>query len=582
MVERELPHAQKGVPKRRRPRTLLRSTLSLAVSVAVCFGSGPAFADGLDDRRDEVNQQIDAGNDRVASSEGAAERAAENLAKAREQLSAAESKLAETQADLSAARAAEQEIAEQLADATEKLETAQERVAEAERKVEEQRKKVGEVVRSGYQQRNDLAGAGIALGTDDAGDLANKTQWTSTMHDSTNADLKAFEAAQKDLEEKRDALASAKAVLAEKKQAAAENVSSKQSLADAASQQQAQVSQYVAASKEAKRTADAQAEADREYLAALETERSAVEERIAERVEESRQTTAEQAVAEREAREQAAAERAAEQDPEATQEPEPTVEPTQEPEAVQEQPSAEEAAEAAAEETVAEEPEPTQEPEPEATQEPEPEATQEPEPETTSDESQQAAEEASAAEAEAAAAQAEADAAQQEADRAAEEGAIERSQAPEAAPKEDSGEARDATGVAPAGNGFVRPSEGEVTSPYGMRLHPILGVWKLHDGTDFGAGCDTPIVAVKDGVVTEKYFNAGYGNRLQVDHGDFNGQNMVTSYNHASEFIVNPGDHVTQGQVLGYIGSTGYSTGCHLHFMVYLDGETVDPMTVIG
>lgn len=113
-------------------------------------------------------------------------------------------------------------------------------------------------------------------------------------------------------------------------------------------------------------------------------------------------------------------------------------------------------------------------------------------------------------------------------------------------------------------------------------MHPVLNVYKLHDGTDFGAGCGTPIRAVSDGVVTESYFNAGYGNRLMVDHGNVNGENIVSSYNHATEYIVSPGQQVTQGQTLGYVGSTGYSTGCHLHFMVYSNGEAVDPMGYLG
>nr|WP_232531245.1 M23 family metallopeptidase [Microlunatus antarcticus] len=112
-----------------------------------------------------------------------------------------------------------------------------------------------------------------------------------------------------------------------------------------------------------------------------------------------------------------------------------------------------------------------------------------------------------------------------------------------------------------------------------MRLHPVLHVWKLHDGTDFGAGCGAAIHAAADGVVAEKYYNAGYGNRLMIDHGKVDGKYVTTGYNHAIRYVVGVGDHVKQGQVIGYVGTTGYSTGCHLHLMVWLNGGMVNPMS---
>ncbi len=122
-------------------------------------------------------------------------------------------------------------------------------------------------------------------------------------------------------------------------------------------------------------------------------------------------------------------------------------------------------------------------------------------------------------------------------------------------------------------SGLASPIPGaSITSPYGMRFHPILHVWKLHDGTDFGAGCGTPIRAAASGTVTEEYYNGGYGNRLFIDHGV-----MTTSYNHMSGYAVHVGAHVTQGQIIGYVGTTGYSTGCHLHFMLWVNGTMVNP-----
>ncbi|MEL4357547.1 MULTISPECIES: peptidoglycan DD-metalloendopeptidase family protein [unclassified Luteococcus] len=133
--------------------------------------------------------------------------------------------------------------------------------------------------------------------------------------------------------------------------------------------------------------------------------------------------------------------------------------------------------------------------------------------------------------------------------------------------------------AASAGGGFGAPVQGPVTSPFGQRFHPVLHIWKLHDGMDYGAACGTTMVAPADGVVTEAYYNAGYGNRLIVDHGSVDGHYVTTAYNHATHYVVGVGQKVTKGQVLGHVGTTGYSTGCHLHLMVWRDGQLVNPNT---
>lgn len=138
----------------------------------------------------------------------------------------------------------------------------------------------------------------------------------------------------------------------------------------------------------------------------------------------------------------------------------------------------------------------------------------------------------------------------------------------------------DNSGSAPSSDsGFIHPVSGPITSKYGMRVHPVTGVYKLHDGTDFGAACGVPIRAAADGTVTERYFNAGYGWRLMIDHGRIDGTYVTTGYNHATRYIVSPGQKVTQGQVVGYVGTTGYSTGCHLHLMTWENGKVVNPMS---
>ena len=130
-----------------------------------------------------------------------------------------------------------------------------------------------------------------------------------------------------------------------------------------------------------------------------------------------------------------------------------------------------------------------------------------------------------------------------------------------------------------AGHGFSYPVPARVTSAFGMRFHPVLRYWKLHDGTDLGAGCGTPIRAPRGGRVAERYYNAGYGKRLMIDHGRIAGKYVTTGYNHASRYIVRVGQRVHKGQVVGYVGSTGFSTGCHLHLMVWLNGRLRNPMT---
>lgn len=132
-----------------------------------------------------------------------------------------------------------------------------------------------------------------------------------------------------------------------------------------------------------------------------------------------------------------------------------------------------------------------------------------------------------------------------------------------------------AAGAAPGE--MSRPVSGPVTSPYGMRRHPVLGVWKLHDGIDYGAACGTPVAAAAAGRVVAVEHHLAYGMRVIVDHGSKDGRRLRTGYTHLSGFSVAPGQSVGTGQVLGRVGSTGYSTGCHLHFMVTLDGRSTDP-----
>ncbi len=138
---------------------------------------------------------------------------------------------------------------------------------------------------------------------------------------------------------------------------------------------------------------------------------------------------------------------------------------------------------------------------------------------------------------------------------------------------------RQSGGFTGSTGGFLqRPVPGYVTSSYGYRRHPIFGYWGLHDGTDFSAPCGTPNRAVASGTVIARFWSDVYGNRLYLDIGRVNGKNMTVVYNHLSSYRVSSGARVQRGEVIGYSGSTGWSTACHLHFTVMLDGVPVDPM----
>jgi murein DD-endopeptidase MepM/ murein hydrolase activator NlpD len=122
----------------------------------------------------------------------------------------------------------------------------------------------------------------------------------------------------------------------------------------------------------------------------------------------------------------------------------------------------------------------------------------------------------------------------------------------------------------------------KVASHFGSRVHPIDGIWKMHYGTDFVAPCLTPVYAAGDGRVEWARVRGGLGNHMLIDHGFIRGNAVYSSYGHFAKFEVFEGEIVTRGQLIGYAGNTGKSTGCHLHFEVYVNGPAVDPMTILG
>ena len=121
-------------------------------------------------------------------------------------------------------------------------------------------------------------------------------------------------------------------------------------------------------------------------------------------------------------------------------------------------------------------------------------------------------------------------------------------------------------------------AEGEMTSRFGMRYHPILHFTRMHTGVDWAAPIGTPIFAAGNGVVIKAEWDSGYGRRVEIQHAN----GYVTTYNHMSGFGrgITEGAHVTQGQVVGYLGQTGLATGPHLHYEVIINGNFVDPMAI--
>jgi murein DD-endopeptidase MepM/ murein hydrolase activator NlpD len=124
-------------------------------------------------------------------------------------------------------------------------------------------------------------------------------------------------------------------------------------------------------------------------------------------------------------------------------------------------------------------------------------------------------------------------------------------------------------------DGWTWPTAGGVASGFGQRLHPILGYYRMHSGLDIGGAQGQPIWAANEGIVIMAGWNGGYGNTVVIQHGD---SSVTTLYAHMSGFATSVGDFVTSGQVIGYVGSTGLSTGPHLHFEVRISGSPVDPM----
>jgi murein DD-endopeptidase MepM/ murein hydrolase activator NlpD len=134
----------------------------------------------------------------------------------------------------------------------------------------------------------------------------------------------------------------------------------------------------------------------------------------------------------------------------------------------------------------------------------------------------------------------------------------------------------DASHPAQSTSGLMMPANGPITSYFGYRYHPILHFTRFHAGVDIGAGWGSPIVAAGDGRVIGAGWGGGYGREVEIAHGG----GVTSLYGHMSEIVAQPGSFVRAGQLIGYVGSSGLSTGPHLHFEVRQGGQPVNPLAV--
>ena len=139
--------------------------------------------------------------------------------------------------------------------------------------------------------------------------------------------------------------------------------------------------------------------------------------------------------------------------------------------------------------------------------------------------------------------------------------------------------AANASGTPYVGGDFVWPVPGYngITSKFGMRTHPITGVYKLHTGVDIGAPTGANFVASNKGIVIAAEYNTAYGNFVMIDHGG----GIQTLYAHGSQIVTSVGQEVNAGDVVLKVGSTGYATGPHAHFEVRINGTPVEPLTYL-
>src|SRR5215203_5613259 len=438
-----------------------------------------AAADDLTDERDRVKQQLAKTSSDLNESSKALSVAAKAVDRTQAQLTSARIRLAQTQSELAIARSEDLRLAAQLRQAKAELATASAQVVVGQQNLAAEEAIAGDVIRDQYQQQSNLLPLAVLVDTSSPADLQTRLQWSTTMFDSTQAEIDQLTIIQRQLDAAKARKAELDAQVRADRKAAAAALRTKQTLEARAAAEEANVQSLLSQQRAIEEAAADDVAEDKAHYAQLTNERASVEKRIASRIAEAKVAAARKA---------AAAER---------------------PRKAQEQ--ARERAHRGSAKT--------------------------------------------------------------------RQKATSKNGKSSTSKKKAAHKSSHQTSMASASHGFSYPVSAPITSAFGMRFHPVLRYWKLHDGTDFGASCGTPIRAPSSGQVAERYYNAGYGNRLMIDHGFRSGKYVTTGYNHASRYVVHVGQHVRQGQVIGYVGNTGFSTGCHLHLMVWLNGRVTNPMT---
>ena len=443
-MNRALPHLPDNPILKRIACGLIASVLSLTMLGTLATR---AVADDLDDRRDQLDSQIEAQKSVVEGASKELTDAVSALEAAKTELASAETALSDAESKLTAAKEVDTQRASELAAAETKAKKAKADVAAAQAAYDSVDARTSEEITVITQQNGGLAELSVLFSDVGTGNMNQRAQLADTLFSSSALELEELTSRRCQLDAAKKEADEAEASAAEARKAAAEQLETSKAAEEAAKAKRAEVAEKVSQRDAAKEKADSQLTAEKGRQSELESEANEVDRRIQERIAQQKREEEERQARERSSQESGSS---------------------------------------------------------------------------------------------------------------------------------SSGSSNKGSS---SSSGFIRPVDGAISSPYGMRVHPVLGYSKLHDGTDFAAGCGAPIRAAGDGVVSERYFNAGYGNRLMIDHGSKGGTYVTTGYNHATSYVVSVGDHVSQGQVIGYVGTTGYSTGCHLHLMVWENGSVTNPMS---
>jgi murein DD-endopeptidase MepM/ murein hydrolase activator NlpD len=498
-------------------RTLLTVVVASAVGITL---AAPAAADDLNRQRERVTAQLAASQQDLGESTQELQNAAVAVVSAQDALDTAQVQLAATRDKLSAAKARDLAMAAKLAEARRKLILAKAAVVAGQRRLDAEKALAATMVRQDYQQQTNLLPLAVLLSDQSTTQLQTRMQWSTTMMDTASAQISRLTVLQQALTRERARQAALEQQIEVDRVAAASSLRRTQALERQAVRETAGVARLVRQRAAVRAAAAVAVASDQRQVAQLNRERVSVEQRILARIAKAKAEALRRAAVARAAR--LAALRAAAAD------------------RARQVAAAKRASKAAA----------AQRARVAAQEKADQKSGTKKRPKTKKREAKKSTPSYVAKK-------------------------VKKAKKSTAKKKSSSGSGSGSSGS----HGFTYPVNGPITSPYGRRFHPILHVWKLHDGTDFGAGCGTPIRAAYSGRVAERYYSGGYGNRLMIDHGEVDGRYVTTGYNHAQRYTVSVGEQVSRGEVIGYVGSTGYSTGCHLHLMLWLGGSRVNPMS---